>query len=106
MANGTLAAFPDAPTTRAVKHVHTLTMAQAEGYQAFLLFIVQLSDIRQMTIYRDRFPELVTAITTAKQNGVRVLAYDTMTGPDQITLGNEIPFDEHLPFSEINLNSL
>ncbi len=106
LANGTLAAFPDAPTTRAVKHVHTLTMAQAEGYQAFLLFIVQLPDIRQMTIYRDRFPELVTAITTAKQNGVRVLAYDTMTGPDQITLGNEIPFDEHLPFSEINLNSL
>ena len=106
LANGTLAAFPDAPTTRAVKHVHTLTMAQTEGYQAFLLFIVQLPDIRQMTIYRDRFPELVTAITTAKQNGVRVLAYDTMTGPDQITLGNEIPFDEHLPFSEINLNSL
>ena len=80
-------------------------MAQAEGYQAFLLFIVQLPDIRQMTIYRDRFPELVTAITTAKQNGVRVLAYDTMTGPDQITLGNEIPFDERA-FSEINLNSL
>ncbi|MFK5280987.1 sugar fermentation stimulation protein SfsA, partial [Lacticaseibacillus paracasei] len=53
-----------------------------------------------------RFPELVTAITTAKLNGVRVLAYDTMTGPDLFTLGNEIPFDEHLPFSEINLNSL
>lgn len=106
LANQTLAAFPDAPTTRALKHVHTLTMAQAEGYQAFLVFIVQLPNIQQMTIYRERFPELVTAITIAKQNGVRVLAYDTMTGPDFITLGQPILFDEHLPFTEMNLASL
>ncbi|SSA29812.1 Sugar fermentation stimulation protein A [Lacticaseibacillus rhamnosus] len=81
-------------------------MAQAEGYQAFLVFIVQLPNIQQMTIYRERFPELVTAITIAKQNGVRVLAYDTMTGPDFITLGQPILFDEHLPFTEMNLASL
>lgn len=106
LANGSLAAFPDAPTTRALKHVHTLMMAQAEGYQAFLVFIVQLPDIQEMTIYRDRFPELVTAITNAKQAGVRVLAYDTVTGPDAITLGRKIAFDEQLPFTEIDLAGL
>ena len=101
LANGSLAAFPDAPTTRGLKHVHTLTLAQAEGYASYLLFVVQLPGIAQMTIYCERFPELAPAITAAKQAGVRVVALGCTTGPDFIELAQVVPFDETLPFTEV-----
>lgn len=103
LANGTLAAFPDAPTTRGLKHVHTLTLAQQAGYQAYLLFIVQLPGITRMTIYHERFPELAPAITRAKAAGVRVLALGCATGPDFIDLAAPLGFDETLPFTEVDV---
>lgn len=103
MANGTLAAFPDAPTVRGLKHVETLLHAQREGYRSFLLFIVQLPGINAMTIYHERFPELAPAITLARANGVQVLAYGCVTGPDSITLGCPVTCDETLSFAEVQL---
>ncbi|MCI1987572.1 MAG: DNA/RNA nuclease SfsA [Lactobacillus sp.] len=101
LANQTLAAFPDAPTTRGLKHVHTLTQAQAAGYASYLLFVVQLPGIEKMTIYHERFAELAPAITAAKAAGVQVLALVCETGPDKITLSHQIAFDETLPFQEV-----
>lgn len=101
LANRDLAAFPDAPTTRGLKHVHTLTQAQTAGYASYLLFVVQLSGIQRMTIYHERFAELAPAITAAKQAGVQVLALGCDTGPDKITLCHAIAFDETLPFQEV-----
>ena len=42
--DGGVALFPDAPTTRGVKHLHTLIEAAAEGYRAGAIFVVQRSD--------------------------------------------------------------
>ncbi|WP_461225952.1 DNA/RNA nuclease SfsA [Lacticaseibacillus suihuaensis] len=101
LANGTRAAFPDAPTTRGLKHVHTLTAAAQEGYKAFLVFVIQLPGIQDATIYRDRFPELAPAIATAQAAGVQVLAVTCASGPDFLTLAQPVPFDLSLPFREV-----
>ncbi|MCI1893187.1 MAG: DNA/RNA nuclease SfsA [Lactobacillus sp.] len=101
LANGPLAAFPDAPTARGLKHVHTLTHAAQAGYRAYLVFVVQMPEINRMTIYQERFPELAPAVTAAKAAGVKVLAYRCVTGPGQIKLGARIHFDENLPFHEV-----
>ncbi|WP_179394578.1 DNA/RNA nuclease SfsA [Lacticaseibacillus absianus] len=101
LANGPHAAFPDAPTTRGLKHVHTLTHAVAAGYRAYLLLVVQLPGIETVTIYKDRFPALAPAITAAKAAGVRVIALTCQTGPDFITLDRAVAFDETLPFTEV-----
>ena len=38
--------FPDAPSERAVKHVEELVAAKRQGYRAFVLFVVQMEDVR------------------------------------------------------------
>ncbi|WP_461215022.1 DNA/RNA nuclease SfsA [Lacticaseibacillus sp. GG6-2] len=105
LANGDLAAFPDAPTTRGLKHVHTLQAAQGEGYVTYLIFVVQLPDIHHVTIYHERFPELAPAITAAKHAGVQVLALGCRTGADFIALAEPLPFDETLAFAEVTPES-
>ena len=37
---GGIGYFPDAPTERGVKHLHELAKAAAEGYQAYLTFVI------------------------------------------------------------------
>lgn len=103
LANGERAAFPDAPTTRGLKHVHTLTHAAQSGYRAFLVFVVQLPGITTATIYKERFPALAPAVTAAKAAGVQFIAITCRTGPDEITLDQPIRFDERLPFHELTL---
>lgn len=102
LANGEHAAFPDAPTTRGLKHVHTLTLAQQAGFASYLIFVVQLSGIKDMTIYKARFAELAPAITTAKAAGVQVLAIGCDVGPDHIDLAEPVLFDESLAFQEVD----
>lgn len=91
-ANG-LAAFPDAVTTRGLKHVQTLREAQNNGYHAFLLFIVQMTGMHAMTINTKLQPELATAIRLAQVAGVQVLAYDCQVTPATITVNQPVIFD-------------
>jgi sugar fermentation stimulation protein A len=98
--NNGVAAFPDAPTVRAVKHVHELTRAVQEGAIAYLLFVVQLDYARLMTIYRKRAPKLAAAIDAAQQAGVRVVALDCQVTPDTVTLRRQVPFNLYADFEE------
>ncbi|WP_203652221.1 DNA/RNA nuclease SfsA [Secundilactobacillus yichangensis] len=98
--NNGVAAFPDAPTVRAVKHVHELTRAVQKGAMAYLLFVVQLDYAHIMTIYRERAPKLTEAIETAQQAGVHVVALDCQVAPDEVVLRRPVPFDLHAQFEE------
>ncbi len=44
--NDQVAAFPDAPSERAVKHVEELIEAHKQGYDAYLIFVVQMKDAK------------------------------------------------------------
>ena len=37
--------FPDAPTIRGTKHLYGLTQGAGEGYGAYVLFVIQMSDV-------------------------------------------------------------
>ena len=39
-------AFPDAPTQRGVKHLKGLARAAREGYGAYVLFVIQMADVK------------------------------------------------------------
>lgn len=101
LANGALAAFPDAPTARATKHVQTLIRAQQAGYQAYLCFIVQLPDVTTMTIYRQRDPALYQAVLTAQQKGVHLLAYRCAVTPGALTVTEPVTIDLQRQFTEV-----
>lgn len=98
--NAGVAAFPDAPTTRAVKHVHELIQTVQEGAVAYLLFVVQLDYVHLMTIYQQRAPKLAAAIAEAADAGVHIVAMDCNVTADAVSLRRQVPFKLDAAFHE------
>ena len=69
-------AFPDAPTERGVKHLNGLTRAAQEGYGAFVLFVIQMADVKYLHPNDATHPAFGEALRHAAENGVTVLAMD------------------------------
>lgn len=83
--------FPDAPSDRAVKHVGELIAAKHEGYRVFVLFVVQMEDVKYFTPNRDTHPQFADALSKAQEEGVEILAYDCLVTPESMTLNKSIP---------------
>ncbi|MCM1174082.1 MAG: A/G-specific adenine glycosylase [Blautia sp.] len=84
-------AFPDAPSERAVKHVEELLLAKEEGYEAYILFVIQMKDVESFSPNRDAQPAFGDALRKAERAGVKVLAYDCEVGRDSLVLRKEVP---------------
>ena len=69
-------AFPDAPTLRGAKHLRELTSAAQNGYGAFVLFVIQMADVKYLHPYDETDPAFGKALREAAENGVTVLAMD------------------------------
>ena len=69
-------AFPDAPTERGVKHLKGLTQAAKEGYGAFVLFVIQMPDVKDLRPHDERDPAFGAALREAAENGVTIMAMD------------------------------
>lgn len=83
--------FPDAPTERGVKHLEELCRAVADGYEAYLFFVVQMKDVRYFTPNRETHPEFGEALDRARKAGVRIAAFDCEVEPDTICIRKEVP---------------
>ena len=68
--------FPDAPSDRAVKHVEELTQAMDEGYEAYIILVIQMKGVKYFLPNRQTHPEFAEALQMAAKVGVKVLAYD------------------------------
>lgn len=86
-----VARFPDAPSERAVKHVEELCHAVKEGYEAYIIFVIQMKHIRYFTPNMDTQPAFGEALKKARASGVRVLVYDSIVMPDRIELDEPVP---------------
>lgn len=64
--NGT-ALFPDAPTERGVKHIRELISAKKEGFEAYIMFVVQMKGINCFSPNRETHPEFADAIFEAEK---------------------------------------
>ena len=74
--NDGVCAFPDAPTERGVKHLKGLTRAAQEGSGAFVLFVIQMADVKYLHPNDATDPAFGAALREAAENGVTVLAMD------------------------------
>lgn len=90
--------FPDAPSERAVKHLEELCQSVKDGYEAYIIFVIQMKGVRYFTPNRDTHPAFGEALKRAKAAGVNILAYDcevtseriVLDEPVQVVLGNPI----------------
>ena len=87
---GCVARFPDAPTERGVKHVRELARCLEDGYEAYLLFVIQMADLRRFEPNWDTHPAFGEALLRARDAGVRILAYDCVVRPDSIRLNSPV----------------
>lgn len=84
------AQFPDAPTERGIKHLEELAAAKMEGYDAFILFIVQRDDADHFMPNPDR-PEFASALSQAKRAGIGIHAWMCSVEPEHVQAKAEIP---------------
>ena len=69
------AEFPDAVTSRGSKHLLTLIDAINKGYKSYLLFLVQIQNMKKFKIAKDIDAEYYNNYLIAKKAGVNFLAY-------------------------------
>ena len=84
-----VAMFPDAPTERGIKHLKGLIRAHEEGYEAYVLFVIQMKGILGFTPNDITHPAFGEALRQAHKAGVHVLAYDCLITPD--TMAVDLP---------------
>jgi sugar fermentation stimulation protein A len=85
-----LAEFPDAITTRGLKHINELLKASKKDYKIFILYLIQRNDCKSFTIAKDIDPNYATALSKAVKNKLKILCYDCKFSSKGIKLNNKI----------------
>ena len=87
--NDGVVSFPDAPTERGVKHLKELILAKSRGYEAWVLFVVQMDRAKYLIPNDQTHKEFGDTLRLANESGVRIRAISCQITPDTI-----IPYKE------------
>jgi len=93
MKTGKYAQFPDAVTTRGLKHLKTLTKAREEGFRAVMLYIIQRMDVEIFTPAYEIDPQYADGLKKAVKGGVEIIPLQVRVSPESIELFRELPWE-------------
>ncbi len=85
------ARFPDAPTERGIKHLEELIRCKEAGYEAYVIFVIQMKGIHRMEPNWKTHFRFGETLRKAAEAGVHVLAYDCKVEPDSLLLDAPVP---------------
>lgn len=85
-----ICAFPDAPTERGTKHLRGLTRLAQEGFGAYVLFVIQMAEVKYLHPNDDTDPAFGKALREAAESGVQVLAVDCDVTVERMTISNPV----------------
>ena len=85
-----VARFPDAPTTRGVKHIGELVKCLEDGYEAYILFLLEMKGSKWMEPNDVTHPAFGKALREAAEKGVKVLAYDCLVTPESLEVDKKV----------------
>ena len=88
--NNGVARFPDAPTERGIKHINELITAMDDGYEAYILFVIQMKGTRYFEPNDVTHKAFGDALRKAKEKGVNIIAMDCEVTPEEIVIDKEI----------------
>ena len=86
-----ICAFPDAPTQRGAKHLRGLTQAAKDGFGAWVLFVIQMADVKYLHPNDITDPDFGAALREAAANGVQILAMDCLVTEDTMQIRQPVP---------------
>lgn len=84
-------AFPDAPTQRGAKHLHGLKQAVEAGFGGYVLFVIQMADVKYLHPNDATDPAFGQALREAAAAGVEILAMDCDITESTMTLRQPVP---------------
>lgn len=90
-----IAMFPDAPTERGTKHLRELIKAKEEGYEAAVLFVIQMKGLREFRPNEARDRKFTEALRDAAEVGVKILAYDCGVEIGKVWIEEKMPVKLH-----------
>ena len=83
-------AFPDAPTERGAKHLRGLTRLSREGYGAYVLFVIQMADVKYLHPNDATDPDFGKALREAAAAGVHVMAVDCRVSESTMEIDKQV----------------
>ena len=86
-----LAEFPDSITERGAKHLAELSDMVGEGHRAVMIFLIQRTDAKRLTLARDVDAAYGAAFDAAAAAGVETLAYSCKLSPQEIAIDKRVP---------------
>ena len=84
-------AFPDAPTDRGAKHLRGLSALAKAGYGAYVLFVIQMSDVKYLHPNDATDPDFGAALRQAAADGVQIMAVDCHITQNTMEINDHIP---------------
>lgn len=87
-----IAYFPDAVTTRGLKHLKVLKKLKSTGCRCVMLYLIQRMDADVFKPADHIDPAYGQALREAVKSGVEILVYDVVIDLEKILLGKKIPF--------------
>ncbi len=87
---GGVAMFPDAPTERGIKHINELMSCLNDGYEAFILFVIQMKGVNEFAPNDITHYAFGEALRNAAKKGVKILAVDSVVTKETIFIDEYI----------------
>lgn len=84
------ALFPDAPTERGIKHLRGLCEAIDEGYEAYVLFVIQMKPITHFSPNEKMHKAFADALRECREKGVNIIAMDCNITEDSIEIDSKV----------------
>lgn len=85
-----IAMFPDAPTTRGTKHIETIIESLELGMNSYLIFLIQINNIKHFKPNKIMDPNFFKALKIAHKKGIEILAYNSKVSPYSISIGEQV----------------
>lgn len=86
-----VARFPDAPTERGRKHLRELIRCVEAGFEAWAVFVAQMSGMRYFEPNAVTDPDFAAALSEAVAAGVNLLVLECRVTPESLEIAGEIP---------------
>ena len=85
-----VAEFPDAVTSRGLKHIEELVKASKKGYKIYILYLIQRNDCKIFKIANDIDPKYSDSLLKAVKKNLNILCFDCKFSSKGIKLNQKV----------------